>query len=71
MYRRDFLKTTATTAAGFALTANLHDLMAQPRQPLADAFQLRYRQVHLDFHTSEHIAGIGADFDPEKFAATL
>ena len=25
---------------------------------------LRYRQVHLDFHTSEHIPGIGADFAP-------
>ncbi len=25
---------------------------------------LPYRQIHLDFHTSEHIAGIGADFDP-------
>jgi hypothetical protein len=32
---------------------------------------LRFRQVHLDFHTSEEIAGIGADFDPEEFAATL
>jgi hypothetical protein len=35
------------------------------------AHELRYRQVHLDFHTSEHIGGIGADFDPEKFATTL
>ena len=24
------------------------------------------RQVHLDFHTSEHIAGIGARFDPSE-----
>ena len=32
---------------------------------------LRFRQVHLDFHTSEEIAGIGADFDPDEFAATL
>ena len=32
---------------------------------------LRYRQVHLDFHTSEHIPGIGADFDADQFAATL
>lgn len=28
------------------------------------------RQVHLDFHTSEHINGIGADFDPVAFATT-
>lgn len=33
--------------------------------------ELRYRQVHLDFHTSEHIEGVGARFDGEKFAATL
>ncbi|GAB4127525.1 MAG: hypothetical protein OHK0050_40810 [Roseiflexaceae bacterium] len=33
--------------------------------------ELRFRQVHLDFHTSEAITGIGADFDPEVFADTL
>ena len=32
---------------------------------------LRFRQVHLDFHTHEAITGIGANFDPEEFAATL
>ena len=32
---------------------------------------LRFRQIHLDFHTSEAIEGIGAHFDPEEFAATL
>ncbi|MFY0624437.1 MAG: alpha-L-fucosidase [Pelagimonas sp.] len=31
----------------------------------------RYRQIHLDFHTSEAIAKVGAQFDPEQFAATL
>ena len=33
--------------------------------------ELRYRQIHLDFHTSEHIASVGAQFDAEAFAATL
>ena len=33
--------------------------------------EMRFRQVHLDFHTSEAIAGVGADFDPGRFAATL
>lgn len=33
--------------------------------------ELRFRQIHLDFHTSEKIAGIGEAFDPEEFAATL
>jgi hypothetical protein len=32
---------------------------------------LRYRQIHLDFHTSEHIPAIGAQFDPDDFVATL
>ncbi|MGC4046062.1 MAG: beta-galactosidase trimerization domain-containing protein [Armatimonas sp.] len=32
---------------------------------------LRSRQIHLDFHTSPEIPGIGADFDPDEFAATL
>ena len=33
--------------------------------------ELRFRQIHLDFHTSGYIAGIGSRFDPEEFAATL
>ena len=33
--------------------------------------ELRFRQIHLDFHTSEHIANIGGKFDPEIFADTL
>lgn len=32
---------------------------------------MRYRQIHLDFHTSEHIPGIGSAFDPDDFVATL
>jgi len=32
---------------------------------------LRFRQVHLDFHTSEHIPGIGADFDARQFQEAL
>jgi hypothetical protein len=33
--------------------------------------KLPSRQIHLDFHTSPFIPGIGADFDPEAFAATM
>ena len=33
--------------------------------------KIRYRQVHLDFHTSEYIPDIAADFDKEEFAKTL
>lgn len=32
---------------------------------------LRYRQIHLDFHTSEHVPAVGADFDPDRFVSTL
>ncbi|HUW32501.1 MAG TPA: alpha-amylase family protein [Planctomycetota bacterium] len=33
--------------------------------------ELRFRQIHLDFHTSQHIAGIGSQFDPDEYADTL
>jgi hypothetical protein len=33
--------------------------------------ELRYRQVHLDFHTSPDIEGIGSEFDKEEFATIL
>jgi len=36
-----------------------------------DPIELRFRQIHLDFHTSEKIAGIGSKFDPDEFADTL
>jgi hypothetical protein len=32
---------------------------------------LRFRQVHLDFHTSKAITGIGSEFDPDEFASTV
>lgn len=34
-------------------------------------FEQRFRQVHLDFHTSEYITEIGAQFDPDEFAEAL
>ncbi len=33
--------------------------------------QLRFRQVHLDFHTSEAIGGVGEQFAPDEFADTI
>jgi hypothetical protein len=32
---------------------------------------LRFRQIHLDFHTSEHIPDVAADFRADEFADTL
>ena len=33
--------------------------------------KIPFRQVHLDFHTSELIPDVGADWDPDAFARTL
>jgi hypothetical protein len=33
--------------------------------------ELRFRQIHLDFHTSEHIESVGSAFDPNEFGETL
>ena len=33
--------------------------------------ELRFRQVHLDFHTSEHIGDVGAEFDENQFIGAL
>lgn len=69
--RRTFLKTTAAGTAGLTMAG--WPAFGSGAQPGAGdpPVSLRFRQVHLDFHTSEQIAGIGADFDPERFAATL
>ncbi|MES0885168.1 alpha-amylase family protein [Roseibium sp. SCP14] len=37
----------------------------------ASLTDFRYRQIHLDFHTSEHIAGVAENFDPDEFVQTL
>ena len=33
--------------------------------------KLRYRQVHLDFHTSEHCPNVGGKFDEDQFMGAL
>jgi hypothetical protein len=51
--------------------------MAQPgaisiwEGDMGGGVDLRFRQIHLDFHTSENIGQIGAQFDPDEFASTL
>lgn len=32
---------------------------------------MRYRQIHLDFHTGGEVPGIGSRFDPDDFADTI
>jgi len=36
-----------------------------------DMDKLRFRQIHLDFHTSEHIDDVGGRFDANDFVGTL
>ncbi|TAG09355.1 MAG: beta-galactosidase, partial [Verrucomicrobia bacterium] len=38
---------------------------------MSHPLETHQRQVHLDFHTSQHIAGVAADFDAKAFAATM
>ena len=33
--------------------------------------EIPFRQIHLDFHTSEAIEGVCSEFDAEEFAQTL
>lgn len=44
-------------------------MVAQPLLVTSD--QLAFRQLHLDFHTSEHLTGIGARFDKAEFKRML
>ncbi|HVA89380.1 MAG TPA: beta-galactosidase trimerization domain-containing protein [Chloroflexota bacterium] len=45
--------------------------MANPTIRTAGDSRLPFRQVHLDFHTSPLIEGIGERFDPEQFTRAL
>jgi hypothetical protein len=65
--RRDFIKAGIVTAA--VPMIGLADAKADVRLPNLPA--LRTRQVHLDFHTSEFIAGVGADFNKEQWQDAL
>lgn len=64
MKRRTFLTSSLAAAgiAGFAAPSTV-DEGARPELP--------FRQIHLDFHTSELIPDVGADFNAEDFAAML
>ena len=73
-HRRTFLKSVAFGTAGWLVSprveaAELFNFAAP--HAAQDKFELRFRQIHLDFHTSQQLADIGANFDPEHFAATL
>ncbi len=70
--RRNFIKQASiVTGATLFLDVFTNNLFAAEAQEGEEHTTLRFRQVHLDFHTSGLVGGIGKDFDPDKFAATL
>lgn len=71
--RRRFLEQSAAGAAFWMLGGARPERALGWADPAAGSgrFELRFRQVHLDFHTSEHVTGIGAQFDPKEFADVL
>lgn len=72
--RREFIKVTSMGTAGFSLMSKMSKEALGAKnggEVKMNPFDLPFRQIHLDFHTSEHIEGIGSEFDPEEFASTL
>lgn len=65
--RRDFIKTGIVAAA--VPMIGLADAKGDARLPNLPA--LRTRQVHLDFHTSEFIPGVGAEFNKQQWQNAL
>jgi hypothetical protein len=73
MNRRNFLTSSAASLASASLIKSVSLGQAVKDHPITKsaANKLPYRQVHLDFHTSELITDVGKDFKAEEFAATL
>lgn len=75
--RRAFVSSVGLTAGLASLPsgaeAQLADSAADVPVPSGerDPKELRFRQVHLDFHTSPLITDVGADFDAATFVQTL
>ncbi len=80
MPRREFLWRTGRAGAGLAVLDRAGRLLGRESWsgPVARAagashppVTLRFRQVHLDFHTSADVPDVAAQFDPDEFADTL
>jgi hypothetical protein len=78
MNRKTFIKgavaATAAAAAGVAKAQTAKPkpaTLAKKGTPDLTPLPPRNRQVHLDFHTSELIEGIGAQFDKAQFQSAL
>lgn len=75
--RRSFVKSLGL-AAGLSSIPTAASGQSESRVPdvpmpgvAIDSRGLRFRQVHLDFHTSPLITDVGADFDASEFVQTL
>jgi len=75
--RRSFVKSVGLSAGWASMPPVAEALSARPEPdvPLPQSppkeGELRFRQVHLDFHTSPLIADVGADFDADEFVQVL
>jgi len=75
--RRSFVKSLGLAAGVSAIptVASAHPENPAPDVPMPEVASepkaLRFRQVHLDFHTSPLITDVAKDFDPAEFVATL
>jgi hypothetical protein len=74
--RRQFVRSASAGTALAVIPAGIGDaetMQSQviPAQAPAQGEELPFRQVHLDFHTSPLIPGIGEDFDATEFVETL
>ncbi len=70
--RRTFIKQASIATGGVILSgaiANQLYAVGKPTGPLSP--NLRFRQIHLDFHTPSEIEGIAKNFDADRFAARL
>ncbi len=75
--RRTFVKSLGVGAGWLSLPelqnaqGPAHAAQPSAAPPQAEGIELRFRQVHLDFHTSPLIPDVGKDFNADEFAATL
>jgi len=75
--RRSFVKSLGL-AAGLGSIPTIVEAQSESAIPdvpmpvtVSDPKGLRFRQVHLDFHTSPLITDVAVDFDAQKFVQTL
>ncbi|HEY0307762.1 MAG TPA: alpha-amylase family protein [Acidobacteriaceae bacterium] len=74
MDRRRFIASSAVTVAGTMWAMDQRSATAHKPQGAytgRPAGELPYRQVHLDFHTSELISDVAVDFRADEFLKTL